>query len=74
MSDIEKARAGVAERTAEPSIGSGDDREDGTNSLKERDVAAEAASELARLTPQEYREMEKKLLWRIDKKLIPWMT
>jgi hypothetical protein len=76
MADIEKARAGEmgVQPGAEPSIGSGDDREDGTNSLKERDVATEAASELARLTPEEYREMEKKLVWRIDKKLIPWMT
>lgn len=51
-----------------------EDREDGKNSLTDRVVATDAAAELARLTPEEYREMEKALLWRIDKKLIPWMT
>ena len=75
MADIEKAhRAPATGMLTDPSMGLVEDREDGKNSLTDRVVATDAAAELARLTPEEYREMEKALIWRIDKKLIPWMT
>jgi len=75
MADIEKARpAPASDPLTDPSLGLVDEPEDGKTSLTDRDLATGPAAELARLTPEEYREMEKKLLWRIDKKLIPWMT
>lgn len=35
---------------------------------------ADLAAEIAAMSPEEYAAYEKKLLWKIDRNLIPWMT
>jgi len=32
------------------------------------------ADEIGRMTPEEYALADKKLLWKLDTRLIPWMT
>lgn len=72
MADIEKARP------ASPHS-SGSDRSISQPPKHESHVGVqeypnEYAAELAAMSPEDYRAMEKKLLWKIDRKLIPWMT
>lgn len=74
MTDIEKA---PKPRTASPqSSGSDlpDARQHGQKLSAVADPSNPYAAELAALSPEEYIAMEKKLLWKIDRKLIPWMT
>jgi hypothetical protein len=35
---------------------------------------AEAAAQIAAMSPEEFAAAEKALLWKIDTRLVPWMT
>lgn len=38
------------------------------------DHSQAAAAELAAMSPEEYAAFEKKLMWKLDLKIIPWIT
>lgn len=42
--------------------------------IPDTDQKREAAEQIAAMSPEEFQALEKKLLWKIDLKLIPWMT
>lgn len=42
--------------------------------MPDTDHKREAAQQIAAMSPEEFQALEKKLLWKIDLKLIPWMT
>ncbi|KAL0243529.1 hypothetical protein I308_105495 [Cryptococcus tetragattii IND107] len=42
--------------------------------MPDTDHKREAAEQIAAMSPEEFQALEKKLLWKIDLKLIPWMT
>lgn len=42
--------------------------------MPDTDHKQEAAEQIAAMSPEEFQALEKKLLWKIDLKLIPWMT
>lgn len=42
--------------------------------IPDTDYKREAAEQIAAMSPEEFHALEKKLLWKIDLKLIPWMT
>jgi hypothetical protein len=73
MPDIEKETLRQAQ-TSDPSVGSISDRQDVKATGTMPDSSSDAAAELAKLSEQEYNAMERKLLRKIDRKLIPWMT
>ena len=77
MGDIEKSAATAhAEHDADENGSSPTGSMNGHRGAKETSVVdpTSPAGQLARLTEEEYKTMEKDLLWKIDKKLIPWMT
>jgi len=73
MPDHEKQTLQQAQM-ADSSVGSMTDRQDLKATGTRPDSSSDAASELARLSEDEYKAMERQLLRKIDRKLIPWMT
>ena len=71
--DAEKSAAVArAENNSNPSMM--DTSPDHKNPYGVPDHRQEFARQLAAMTPEEYAEFDRKVLWKMDRNIIPWIT